>query len=326
MKLAKDNGVFLFIIGAPRSGTTLLRLLLTSHPAICIPPESPFLIYMEKKFGIQKRLSDNVGKFLNELYKDKKFTEWGIEKKTLELRLKAEVSLTYSKAITIIYQAYALITYPDAYILGDKNPSYLYHIETLLKYFPRAKIIHIIRDIRGIYNSSKNKSLTKNEQFNNEQLLSITRYWQQAERVTEKYRTDARVYTLHYENLVSSPGGQLKDIFAWIGVEYSDSVLNFYEENASKKLVPENRHGWHYRTLQPITDKQIDAWKTELKKSEIEILELLNKRRMQKWGYVHVTSFPLWKGISRLVVFFCSILKNTSVFQNRTKNNKKVLS
>ena len=41
----------LFIIGNPRSGTSLLRLMLTCHPEIVIPPESHFFLWLEEKYG-----------------------------------------------------------------------------------------------------------------------------------------------------------------------------------------------------------------------------------------------------------------------------------
>ena len=316
------NELSLFVTGVPRSGTTLLRLLLSAHPAICIAPEKSFFGWLEKRFGNANNLSAQRDEFIEELYKhpNTKFVTWGIEKKTIAARLKQEPALTYLQAITILYQMYALKTYPEAYLLGNKDPSYLYHIETLLKYCPQAKIIHIIRDIRAVYSSTQKKALLKEKIVNQQPILHVTKHWRQAERVMEKYKNDKRFYTLHYEKLVSSPEEQLKKLFAWLGVEYCDSVLKFYEENASKKLVPENKYAWHYRTLQPITDKQIDAWKTELKQSEIELLELMNRRRMQKWGYVRATSFPYWSGVFKLLSYFSSL-----VFTKLFKKHSKIL-
>ena len=49
-----------FIIGRPRSGTTLLRVLFEAHPHVLIPPESPFIISLYKKYGKVTTWDDRV--------------------------------------------------------------------------------------------------------------------------------------------------------------------------------------------------------------------------------------------------------------------------
>ena len=56
-----------FIIGNPRSGTTLIRLMLTCHPQIVIPPESGFLVTLYPKYVNFGGSEKELGEFANDL-------------------------------------------------------------------------------------------------------------------------------------------------------------------------------------------------------------------------------------------------------------------
>jgi len=75
----------IFLIGAERSGTTLLRLMLTAPPAICIPPESLFFVALESKYGAAKDLLPQIEDFLNDLYNNNfhRFREWNVDPQLL---------------------------------------------------------------------------------------------------------------------------------------------------------------------------------------------------------------------------------------------------
>ena len=73
-----------FIIGRPRSGTTLLRILFEAHPHVIIPPESPFIISLYKKYGKVTSWDEKLIKeFCDDLFRQRYFDKWLIEKEVL---------------------------------------------------------------------------------------------------------------------------------------------------------------------------------------------------------------------------------------------------
>lgn len=291
----------IFIIGAQRSGTTLLRLMLTAHPDICIPPESPFFVHLEQKYGSTVDLCNNVVAFLDDLYTDEKFREWNVNRTSLQRNLCKHNSLKYSDAISIVYQTNMQQFDSGARIWGDKNPDNIFHVDTILKYFPNAKLIHIVRDVRAVYNSVNTKAISQFGKRLRAQVLLVTKRWSQVVDIAEKYRHDKQFYTVYYEQLVSNPEEQLKGVCSWLGIDFNEQMLRFYQENAKKLLVPTHRLRWHQRTLQPVSGDRIDAWMDELSISEIEALEFMNRKKMNKLGYPCVTNPWRYRGLLKLL-------------------------
>ena len=180
----------IFIIGTQRSGTTLLRLMLTAHPDICIPPESPFFVHLEQKYGSTVDLCNNVVAFLDDLYTDEKFREWNVNRTSLQRNLSKNSSLKYSDAISIVYQTNMQQFDSGARIWGDKNPVHIFHVHTILKYFPNARVIHIVRDVRAVYNSVSTKAISQFGKRLRAQVLLVTKRWSQVVDIVEKYRPE----------------------------------------------------------------------------------------------------------------------------------------
>ena len=80
MKGADERPIF--IIGNPRSGTTLLRLMLTSHPEVCIPPEAGFALWLLRDFS-DWTPADGLDGFLTALMETRKFRHWGLTRTRL---------------------------------------------------------------------------------------------------------------------------------------------------------------------------------------------------------------------------------------------------
>ena len=94
----------IFILGNPRSGTSLLRLMLHSHSQICIPPESHFFLWLEEKYKDWN--IELLDVFVDELFQSTKFETWGMDKHSLALHLANPCPNSYSEVIAIIYKYY----------------------------------------------------------------------------------------------------------------------------------------------------------------------------------------------------------------------------
>jgi len=293
-----------FIVSSPRSGSTLLRLLLTAHPALCIPPESKFLVRLHERFGAKASLDPAaLAEFVTHLYRDKKFSEWGIPEDLLREKLFSAAPLGFPAAVTMVYRTYMEKTWTEARIWGDKNPGYRRHIPTILSVYPEAKIIHLLRDVRAVYLSMKNVAL-KNGKRPLGKIARATQKWQMAIHEIRRHERPAQFLTIRYEDLVTETEATLTRACEFLGVNFDARMLEFYADNAARGLVPQNRLAKHANTLKPVTTQRMNAWQSELDRIEIEAIEYRNRALMDELGYPPVTHGLTLRSAGRLAVDF----------------------
>lgn len=279
----------IFVMGAPRSGTTLLRLLLTTHSGICIPPESLFFVALEPKYGNARIQSEE---FLDDLYSEQfpKFCEWGVNRQLLSNNLKSYQELNYALAVETIYQTYRQQFDPEASIWGDKNPCHIHHVGKIQKHFPESRIVLIVRDFRACYSSMKNivvKEQGAKEVWTGPRTLEcMTRQWNQVIKLVDKYHQKSeQFYLVYYENLVREPVAQLTKVCEWLGTNFQEPMLSFYQKNAELGLVLPSQAILNPNTFKPVNGERSDAWQRELSLADVEAIRLTNRGNLRKLGY-----------------------------------------
>ena len=143
----------IFVVGTPRSGTTLLGLLLNAHPDIAIMGE---LHFFDQILPIRKRVPslvtnaelDNFSAHLRRTYAFQ-FLPYGEDLLSATLqRLKRDGERSYERFYQYAVDEFA--RRERAWIPGEKNPSNLRPIDHIMRIFPNAKIVHIVRDPRAV--------------------------------------------------------------------------------------------------------------------------------------------------------------------------------
>src|SRR3546814_7662722 len=101
----------IFVIGNPRSGTSLLRLMLTNHPEICIAPECGFLQWWYDRYfnwGLNdSRNEDKVDEFIKNFSQSRKIETWNISYQKLRNRIIEEQPRSYAELVSLPYLEYA---------------------------------------------------------------------------------------------------------------------------------------------------------------------------------------------------------------------------
>jgi len=157
------------------------------------------------------------------------------------------------------------------FIVGDKNPVYSFYIRTLMRKFPEAKFVFIIRDPRDQFVSVKKFDFEANSPV----LQGIR--WKM---VVKNMKWCLKMYPertmmLKYEDLVHFPPEVLTDICKFLGVEFQDEMLEFYR-NVDAGLGEKERtllNVFHEKLSSPVNDASVDQWKTKLSLSEIQGVE-----------------------------------------------------
>lgn len=285
-----------FVIGSPRSGTTLLRLLLTAHPRLVVPPECGFVVWLQPSFGHwgDKEFSDRrkVEHFSEAVYQARKFETWGISRRKIEEAILDSSDLDYGKACEIIYELYAEKQGKKEIVWGDKNNFYLHHVKDLKEIYPAARFIHIVRDGRDVACSYREVMSAGSQGKYHPRFPSdideIASIWSgDVEEVSSAFESlkEADKYELHYEDLTSAPEREMTALCNWLGVDYSEKMLEFHVYNRSLGLEPQETMIWKHKTLFPVDNASVGRYRQFLSEKEIGAFNRIAGRQLSKFGY-----------------------------------------
>lgn len=263
-----------FIVGAPRTGSTLLRRLLSAHPAIAIPLESGFWAdYLRAEhvpLAVRKRL----------LVNEPELAYWGERPTLAEL----EPLPTMAACMAYTHQRYAAAQ--GKHIWGQKTPKLVRCGDLLLELFPTARLVHTVRDPRAVAGSLKHSQAHRlHVGYGTRRYVADTLLGLELEQ-----RYPNRVLRVTYEDLVRDPSTTLSTICAWLGVPYDAAMI---ASATTVSLTPkEQRLGHHANVHRPVNDTSVEAWRSTLSAREVNWVEYLAGPLLQTLGYTPVYASP----------------------------------
>ena len=285
----------IFIIGNPRSGTTLLRLILTCHKSICIPPECSWLVFKYFTWKDFTYSPANIASFLEDLFTPatRKIETWNLDKQALDNYLNSLKPNTYQELSSAIYTYYMKKTGKEKVRWGDKNNVYLRHVTDLHTIFSEAQFVHIIRDPRGVVNSYKNLVQYKQSLPGNRYVPSLpstaeeaAQHWLANIKEIEKQAAGLaknNLITVRYEDLLLQPTKTMKFVCSSLGEHFHKSMLDFY--TSTGQLEPQETIPWKIKTLSPIDPTNTIKWQAELSSTEVNTITHITKSYMDKYLY-----------------------------------------
>ena len=285
-----------FIIGRPRTGTTLLQSLFDAHPNIQIPWECQFVLNLYPRFGdITHWTADLLEQFYADLLTQWQFSTWNInhEKLKNELLLCAGDN-TYRQICEVVYLNYISL-YPKEEIewIGDKNHGYTIYTDRLKKLYPEAKFIYVLRDYRDNFDS------VKRVDFEVPVVSLVTFKWKyfykKALAASERYPSD--FYFLRYEDLAAEPERIFTEICTFLGIEYLPSVFDFYKVKAkAEEAYPTDILEKHHKSLfNPINTSRLGLWKKSMSEKQVRIADMVAGDFAEKAGYERkYRNYSLW--------------------------------
>jgi hypothetical protein len=168
----------IFIIGCPRSGTTLLRVILDSHPSICCGPETHILKHMS---NLREKINKNW----------KMLKPYGIDETTIDSKV--------GEILTVFTDNYVKLKNKERW--AEKTPENIFYVDFINRFFPDCQFINVIRDGRDVVSSFKRR-------WGRKAVLSAIEYWNKSIDLSYKYRiqfSKERYFEVRYENLVKNP-------------------------------------------------------------------------------------------------------------------------
>jgi hypothetical protein len=297
----------IFVVGVSRSGTTLMRRVLGGHSRIAIATENHYLGHLLPWEGARTyfaRLGDprddatmrRIAGFIysGEFQRSSRLREvspfWGwltsaVPRTELEARLLAS-DRTERGVFSVLLRTFA--DHKRKPIMGEKTPAHLAWADTLLAWYPDARIIHMIRDPRAVYVSEVRRRLGAPTTVPYRWLagipavlrafvlLEVVWAWAIAadrhRRLTVRY--PGRYLGVRFEDLVSAPETTLRSVCAFLGVEPEARML---QRTVTSKGAMQGMPGFDAGAA--------DRWRASIGRSSSRVIEGMLSGRMRALGY-----------------------------------------
>lgn len=248
-----------FIVGASRSGTTLLWWILNGSDQIALSNENHFLGHLVPSQGARHKFrkcgdlsdDDNVRKLVDYIYSgefekgSRKLRvmsyhwHWIIKKVDKKDFLQRILDSDRSERALFMVMMQVFADFKGKPIMGEKTPAHLRYVPTLLEWFPDGKIIHMLRDPRAIFVSElrRRKELADSTPYRQLKrsdslftlfvvlqttlvwLESVCRYHKYVELCPDNY------YLLRFEDLVHEPEKHVRRVSDFLGIEFQEKML-----------------------------------------------------------------------------------------------------
>ena len=275
-----------FIVGSGRSGTTLLRSLLSEHSEIFIPPENQMLRHMAKAFDAYRGLpwQVQVAAVLEEFRKNEEFSEWEVD--LFALTAKAELlkkeGRSFAGLANLIYTEYGSFHAPEKTRWGDKTPDNAFNLDLIEKHFPNAQYIHMLRDGRDSVASFFKSN------FYNGDIIRAAYKWRDSVRFCRRFKKKVqdkrRFFELRYEDLVSSPEKKIKDVCNYLNIDVTEKMLKYKGASDNMKDVLDKEK--HQNVKRGIFTDSIGHWKQDIPKSDIRKVLKIIEDELRFFGYI----------------------------------------
>lgn len=263
-----------FVVGCPRSGTTLVQQLLNAHPEIRIGPETHFI----HRFWQQRdRFGDLRGDGWSRLVRE-----------VAAIPELADIGVTPDE---VVAEAEGLERHPGRLLLtlldrfgsgaavtGEKTPNHLLYMPLLQEWIPGARFIHVLRDPRAVANSWRTVPWSSGTVFGDAAIWR--RYLRTARRNPPRPGT---LLVVRYEELVEHPADELRRMARFLELPYDERMLEHHRSGSV--AVDVEREPWKRRVAEPISAGPASRWRQELTRREVFEVEATVGGLMERVGY-----------------------------------------
>jgi hypothetical protein len=258
-----------FVVGCPRSGTTLVRTILDGHSRLSIPPESHFVLALTRR-GLRGAAT------LDDILAHPQLAAWDVDEEALRHSVERAAPASYPELVSAVFDWYAASQGKPRW--GDKTPGYVSYLGQLLKVFPDAQFVHVLRDGRDAVASLSEQA------WGPKRPVVGALWWRR--KVGAGRRAGARMgpdryLELRLEDLIADPEREVGDLCAFLGEEFEPGMLDFPAR--ARSLFAED-DVVTTRVRQPLAPGVRD-WRAGMSVREQRAVEALCHRQLERLGY-----------------------------------------
>jgi hypothetical protein len=262
---ARSDAPF-FIVGCGRSGTTLLRAIMTGHSRLHIPPETHLIRSLVSEFPLDECLSTSQqAAIVEQIVSHPRWPFMEMPEEEFRAQASRLQRPRMADVLDLIYRHH--LQAANKARIGDKTPDYVRIVPQLLRIYPHARFVHLIRDGHDVAMSFARVGWG--------QAYHGPRFeWTQAVHATLAYRNAPfadRILEVRYEELILHVEATVRRICAFLGEEFEPGMLGWH--NRVDQLFSGQTPEIHTKLYQPVLPDEIAAWRRRLSSIECFLIE-----------------------------------------------------
>ena len=292
-----------FIVGHPRSGTTLVRAIINSHARLYVPPETGFLPFLQvdgqapaKDRPLARKEVTSLLQHIGRLNR-----EWqSLVHDTAEFYEALSNGRDGPTVAQVLDALYRRRMGERGERWGDKTPSYVSYIPHIDRLFPEALFVHVIRDGRDTVLSAREKW----EGRHHLDSYYLLQRWVEnviAGRRNGRLLGQGRYLEIHYEDLVAQPAESVRQLCDFLGETFRPAMLDHTQQFQEMNTV-----GGHPEVRRPIFSTSAGRWRREMAPFDRKLAHHLAGPTLHAFGYPTPNPEP-WKVRERLRLLLLNI-------------------
>lgn len=275
-----------FIVGNPRSGTTLVQQILSVHAEFWTAPETHLfdhVLHTVPDAATKPIPAETVNILLKRLTKRSRLTiPEDFQQKMIEQANNGQ--LTGPRFVELVMLSFKQ---PDdqATRWVEKTPQHLLHLDKIWQYFPDAQVIHVLRDARDVVSSPSRFRKHKPGLGRIYAVVHLAQRWNRFIETANRYEGDPRFLSIRYNDLVKDPEQILEQLAAHTGVEKdSTAIERFHEQFEPVTLGKASAENKTFNSATKLVDRR-NVWKKRLTEQEARVVETICGPLLKQHGY-----------------------------------------
>jgi hypothetical protein len=292
----KRNKCPIFIFGSARSGTSLLSRIIGNHPNIAVPFEShlynTFYPWLKYYGDLGKRT--NAKRLINDILCTDVLQSWD-HTPSLERISNNIERYDFHGIVDALISAWAKDYGKIRW--GEKTPWHAFYWREIINGFPKAKIIHIVRD-------GRDSSISwKKARFGPKHYYHLATRWVRYLDIIDdvKKEIDKHSFTeIRYEDLLNHTEKVIQDVCSFLNEEFDSGMLEFYTDQQSYPTDIQNDQNLR----KPILKTNTGKWRKEMNQRDLRIFETVAGEYLDKYGYERSIIDPKISNYEKLYIKF----------------------
>lgn len=275
----------IFIVGANRSGTTLLRLILNAHSRIGIPDEIAYFNTHLAGKPIEQWRAPGLDKAAYEAFVERFLTRHSATLKladhnTIQREVLECGPHDFRRPYQLAIEHWAHQHGKERW--GEKTPGNLFYVDVIREMFPDVRFIHMVRDPRaGVASMNKTSFLADDAVIN---ALNRRKYTQRGLALQARIAPTGTWMQVRYEDLVMEPEQVVRALCAFLGESFEPDMLS-YHRDAERFMSQKAAGDFNRAATQPIVKSKMESWRAELIAQEVAAVEAICGDSMRELGY-----------------------------------------
>jgi hypothetical protein len=284
---------FPVIVGCPRSGTSLLAVMLDAHPDLAFPNETAFFKHVVALRGSSAFLRDKFTKIVTlDRAPHSNWSDFGLDKDAFVARMQGIEPFTVAAGLRDFFDQYA--ARHGKRRAGEKTPDNTAVMGEIAAILPETHFVHVIRDPRDTVLSWQKAWFAPTRDVG-----MLAAAWQKIVTMARHSgATAARYVEVRYEDLVLKPEETLRKLCAFLALDFVPAMVDASAQGAARiarlnerlhvngRLISrEQRTAIHVNLARPPLPERVGVWRRELSAEDRVTIERAADPLFHTLGY-----------------------------------------